>query len=112
MSEEMQGQNPEREELELLERAVAKLSVRSAGWLVGLLSGVALFVATNWLVIKGGPNVGQHLSLLGNYFPGYTVTFVGSLIGFAYAFLAGALAGSFLAWVYNLTLSLRRRSSL
>lgn len=109
MSERARPTDPEPDELELLERAVARLSLKTAGLLVGLLSGVGLFVATNWLVIKGGPDVGAHLGLLGQFFPGYRVTFVGSLIGFAYAFVAGAVAGSFLAWVYNLTLGLRRR---
>jgi hypothetical protein len=29
---------------------------------------------TIWLVIKGGPNMGQHLQLLGQYFVGYSVS--------------------------------------
>lgn len=62
---------------------------------------------TNWLVIKGGPVVGPHLTLLGQFFLGYRVTFVGSLIGFAYAFVVGFVGGFAVAWIYNRLLDLR-----
>jgi hypothetical protein len=45
--------------------------------------------------------VGQHLGLLSNYFPGYRVTFVGSLIGFVYAFVIGYGLGRLIAGVYD-----------
>ena len=32
-------------------------------------------------MIKGGPNVGQHLGLLRAYYPGYSVTWLGSFVG-------------------------------
>jgi ABC-type dipeptide/oligopeptide/nickel transport system permease subunit len=51
--------------------------------------------------LKGGENVGQHLSLLSQFFPGYRVTFLGSLVGFAYAFLTGFIIGVVLGSVYN-----------
>ena len=38
---------------------------------LGLMTGLLVFVATNWLVIKGGNRVGPHLALLGQFFPGY-----------------------------------------
>ena len=59
---------------------VMRLNASVQGVVTGLLAGIALFVATNWLVIKGGPVVGPHLALLGQFFIGYRVTFVGSLI--------------------------------
>jgi hypothetical protein len=67
----------------------------------GMVGGTALFVATVWLVIRGGPNVGEHLGLLRYYFPGFTVTWPGAFLGFFYGMLAGALAGGSVAWVYN-----------
>ncbi len=42
-----------------------------------------------------------HLSLLNQYFIGYSVTFVGSLIGFAYAFVIGFASGYLVARIYN-----------
>ena len=63
-----------------------RLNALFTGLAAGILLGTGLFVATNWLVVKGGPVVGPHLRLLGEFFIGYDVSFVGSLIGFAYAF--------------------------
>jgi hypothetical protein len=71
--------------------------------------GIGLFVATNWLVIKGGPVVGPHLRLLNQYLIGYRVTFVGSLIGFAYAFVLGLAATYLGASVYNRVADYRER---
>lgn len=84
-----------------LQVAIRRLNARAWGIAVGLLLGGGLFIATNILVLKGGPNVGQHLELLSNYFPGYSVSFVGSLIGFVYAFVGGYIMGRAIGYVYN-----------
>lgn len=84
-----------------LRRAVRKLNARAWGIAMGLVLALGLFVATNVLVIKGGDPVGPHLGLLGNFFPGYSVSFVGSLIGFVYAFVVGYGLGRFVGWTYN-----------
>ncbi len=52
-------------------------------------------------MLKGGPVVGPHLKLLGQYFLGYTVTFEGSLIGLAYGFGLGFCLGYLVARIYN-----------
>ena len=77
------------------------LTTKVLGIVLGLLCGLGLFVATNWLVIKGGENVGQNLQLLSQYFIGYRVSFAGSIIGFVYGFAVGSISGSFLGWFYN-----------
>jgi len=84
-----------------LHRAIQRLNERAWGIAVGLLLGLGLFVATNVLVLKGGLMVGMHLSLLNRYFPGYSVTFVGSLIGFVYCFVLGYIIGRTIGWIYN-----------
>lgn len=86
---------------EALRIAIRRLNARAWGIAMGLLLGGGLFFATNILVVKGGPNVGQHLSLLSVYFPGYRVTFFGSLIGFVYAFVLGYALGRLVGMVYN-----------
>jgi hypothetical protein len=58
-------------------------------------------VATDFLVIKGGERVGPHLGLLSVYLPGYSVTFVGSLVGFVYMFVIGYGVGRIVVGVYN-----------
>ena len=85
-----------------VERYLLRLNGRAWGIACGLLFGLVLFAATNILLILGGKNVGQHLSLLSVYFPGYEVTFVGSLIGFVYAFVVGYATGRIICGVYNL----------
>ena len=77
------------------------LNAKVLGLVLGLLFGTGLFIATNWLVIKGGDNVGQNLQLLSQYFIGYRITFVGSIIGFVYGFATGTICGAFLGWLYN-----------
>jgi hypothetical protein len=84
-----------------IEKAVILMNAKLLGIVLGFLSGVALFLATNFLVLKGGLHVGAHLGLLANFFPGYRVTFFGSIIGFCYAFAVGFLVGIVLGAVYN-----------
>jgi len=87
---------------------VLRLNTKIHGLVIGLLAGLTIFVATNWLVFKGGEVVGPHLALLGQFFIGYRVTFGGSFIGAAYGFISGFLIGSFVAWMYNRLVTLRQ----
>ena len=86
-----------------VESYLLRLNGRAWGIACGLLFGIGLFAATNFLLVVGGPNVGQHLNLLSVYFPGYEVTFLGSLLGFVYAFVVGYATGRIICGVYNLT---------
>lgn len=102
-----------------LEEVVVTRLLRLNASLQGIVSGIALgmiiFLATNWLVLKGGPIgpegepvIGPHLSLLSHFFIGYRVTFVGSLIGFIYGSICGFCIGYFVARVYNWILEMRQ----
>ncbi|HPF62791.1 MAG: hypothetical protein KC544_01905 [Gemmatimonadetes bacterium] len=95
------------EETQELRRVTLRLSAQAWGVSFGLLLGLGLFVATIVLVAKGGPNVGQHLGLLAEYFPGYRVTVVGAFIGFVYAFVVGYALGRIIGLVYNTVAELR-----
>jgi hypothetical protein len=68
---------------------------------------LGLFAMTAWLVIKDGPDVGLHLQLLGNYFPGYSVTWRGSIIGFFYGAVVGGLVGWTISTIYNKVVGVR-----
>ena len=81
--------------------AIRRLNARVWGISMGVLLGGGIFLATVILVIKGGPDVGQHLGLLRAYFPGYRVTWPGSLVGLVYGFVVGYGAGRFVGAVYN-----------
>ncbi len=88
-------------EEQLLEHAVLRLNSSVLGIVLGVVFGLTVFAATNWLILKGGDQVGTHLSLLNQFFIGYSVTFVGSLIGLLYGFLSGYIIGFVIAWIYN-----------
>lgn len=86
---------------EEVQRSIRRLNARAWGIALGLLLGGGLFLATNVLVLKGGPNVGEHLQLLSVFFPGYRVTFLGSFVGFVYLFVVGYGIGRVVGSVYN-----------
>lgn len=92
-----------------LAAAVARLRSRVLATVLGMTCGAGLWIATAWLVIRGGARVGDHLSLLRFYFPGYTVTWSGAFVGFAYGALLGAVVGYLLARIYNWLVDLRSR---
>ncbi len=85
----------------MLFQGVLWLNSKFIGLALGVTCGLAIFIATNWLVIKGGDPVGPNLQLLSQYFIGYRVSFFGSIIGFGYGFAVGTLGGSLIGWIYN-----------
>jgi len=86
---------------QVLQSRVLRLNAVFQGVAAGILVGGAIFIATNWLLIKGGKVVGPHLALLGQFFPGYDISFPGSLIGFAYGYCCGFVGGYLIATLYN-----------
>lgn len=90
-----------RDEQQVLEKVLFRMNEQAWGIAIGLLLGCGLFLATNVLVIRGGTLIGPHLGLLSFYFPGYRVTFLGSFIGFVYAFVLGYGIGRTISTIYN-----------
>jgi hypothetical protein len=87
---------------------ILRLNSSLVGLSLGTVFGLIIFVATNWLVLKGGHTtpageyvVGPHLQLLGRFFIGYRVSFLGSIVGFFYGFAIGTLAGATIGYIYN-----------
>lgn len=89
------------DEIQQIRKTLVRFSQQGWGLAFGAVCGVGLLVATLWLVIRGGVNVGEHLNLLGIFLPGYSVSFAGALIGFVYAFVIGYGAGRTIAGLYN-----------
>ena len=101
-------------EEEKLFSAILRLNTKMLGLVLGFLLGLVIFIATNWLVIKGGTIdssgelvIGPHLQLLSQFFIGYRVSFLGSIIGFVYGFAVGTLGGALIGWIYNKIVDLR-----
>jgi hypothetical protein len=94
---------------QVLFQGVLRLNAKIWGLVCGILFGLVIFIATNWLVIKGGHIdattgeyvVGPHLQLLSQFFIGYRVSFLGSIIGFFWGFALGTLGGAFIGLIYN-----------
>jgi len=88
---------------ELIEKVFARIDRRSLGFAVGLVLGATLFLATVILILKGGEPVGPNLSLLGQFIPGYSVTWPGSLIGGIGGFVGGFALGWGFGFLSNLS---------
>ncbi len=108
------AEKPRTEEERLL-RATLRLNSKLMGLTFGVIFGLMIFVATNWLLLKGGHVnaegeyiVGPHLQLLNQFFLGYRISFFGSIIGFFYGFALGTITGSAIGWGYNKIAELRR----
>ena len=95
--------------LEKIRRPVVRLQAEVLAFAGAVLGGAGLFLMTAWLVVKGGPEVGPHLGLLGQYFPGYSVTWPGAFIGLVYGAMVGGLTGAMIGWLYNLVAFMRHR---
>ena len=89
--------------VEAVEGALARVFLRldrlAFGLSLGITSGLLLFLATIILVLKGGGAVGPNLQLLSQYFPGYSVTLSGSVLGLGYGFVSGFVAGGGFAFL-------------
>jgi protoporphyrinogen oxidase len=83
-----------------------KLDGVALGGAVGAVTGLLLCLVTLALVFKGGDVVGPRLDLLAQYFPGYRVTGLGTLLGLGYCFTAGFVVGWGFALLRNASLFL------
>jgi len=92
---------------EEISRAVAKMQAGVLAVVCGLIGGLGIFIATVWLLLEGGPQVGAHLQLLSNYFIGYSVTWRGSFVGFFYGALTGGVLGWTIGYIYNKLVGIR-----
>ena len=104
---------------EIILTRLMRLNASIYGIVAGILLGSLLFVATNWLVLRGGTViengevvVGPHLSLLNQFFIGYEVTFAGSFIGLLYGLLSGFVLGYLMASLYNVLVSFKERQAI
>ncbi len=98
---------------EIIRAAFARLDSVALGVALGTVSGLMVFLASVLLLLRGGPVVGPNLSLLGHYFLGFEVSWLGAFIGLAEAgaggFLLGFLLASFRNWGLSAYASLIRR---
>jgi hypothetical protein len=82
----------------------APLDKRAFGAAVGAAAAIAIIAITAVHMLKN-PAPSLDLDLLAQYFPGYSISWPGALIGGAWAFASGFCAGWFTAFVRNLVLA-------
>ena len=70
---------------------------------ISLALGLAAGTAVLLLTAAPGVPVGPNLSALGNILPGYSMTWLGCIVGVAWAALIGAVLGFLLATCWNFT---------
>src|SRR5262245_5604611 len=70
---------------------------------ISLALGLAIATAVLLLTATPGVPVGPNLAALGNVLPGYSVTWLGCVIGAAWAALIGAILGFLIAACWNFT---------
>jgi hypothetical protein len=90
-------------------QSFARIDRTALGVALGSIFGFVVFGATVVLLLKGGDQVGPNLSLLGQYFLGYRVSWGGSFVGLVYGFASGFILGWLAAFTRNLVLDLYLR---
>ena len=91
--------------------AAARLQKMTMCVTFAVIGGSLVFLVTAVLLLKGGESVGPHLALLGQYFPGYTVSWPGSLVGFFWGALLGGILGFIFGSVYNKVIDLKTNNT-
>lgn len=86
---------------DMLDGAFPKLDPFALGMSLGIVIGLGLSLGTLFMVFTGGDVAGRTLTLLAQFYPGYTVTAVGSLAGLGYGFLTGFALGWGYAFLRN-----------
>lgn len=85
--------------------AFAPLHKRALGIAVGTASGLLLFTLTAVAMLRPSGDA-AFLSLLSEYFYGYTVSWPGAVVALLWGFAVGFVAGWFIAFCRNLALAL------
>jgi hypothetical protein len=86
-----------------LQLAFLPLHKRALGMAVGTATGLVCFLVTAIALIRPDPDV--NLMLLAEYFYGYTATWRGAFVGFAWGFVVGFTVGWFTAFCRNLVIA-------
>lgn len=89
-----------------LVKVFSRLDPVALGASIGVMGGMLLFLVTIALLVKGGEVVGPNLQLLDQFFPWYSVTAPGSLVGLLYGFVVGFIGGWGFAFLRNLAVFL------
>jgi hypothetical protein len=77
-----------------------KLNVSAFALTCALIWGFGLLFITWWIILFDGAT--GEVTTIGRIYRGFSISYVGSFIGFAWAFVDGLVGGLIFAWLYNL----------
>ena len=79
-----------------------QLNVKAFALTGAIIWGSSLFIGTWWVLSFGSPeHISQLESWIGLGYMGYSVTPLGSIVGFFWGTIDGGIGGFFFAWIYN-----------
>jgi len=76
-----------------------KIDIKTFAATCALVWGFGVLLGTRWIILLDGSQEGA--PMLGDLYRGYTLTPIGSLIGFVWALADGFIGRAIFAWVYN-----------
>ena len=76
------------------------MSIRTLGLTLGIFWSASMFFLAWWMMFTG--NAEGPITLLERIYIGYSFTPKGSIIGAAWGFVDGGIAGIIFGWLYNL----------
>ena len=76
-----------------------KLNIKALAVASGVILGLSVFLLTAWFLLMGYN--GNMLAKLGSVYLGYSVSWLGAIIGFIYGFVDGAIFGALFGYIYN-----------
>ena len=86
-----------------------KLDVKIFALACSICWGFGLLSVTWWIILFDGKQ--EASTALGALYRGYTITPLGSLIGFIWAIVDGYVGGAIFAWLYNKLLTRKAQST-
>lgn len=99
-SDEKEGED--KKFAETITRVFPKLDPVSFGLSAGITGGLGIFIATLFMLINGNETLSSYAGLLGQFLPGFSVSWRGALLGMLDMFIFGFAFGSMAAYCRNL----------
>lgn len=80
-----------------------KFNIKAFSITCGLFWAAVLFFLTWWIILFDGAS--QEVTMIGRVYRGYSISPLGSVIGFFWALADGLIGGAIFAWLYNFVVS-------
>ena len=76
-----------------------RFNIKAFALTCALFWSLSIFAMTWWFIVYGGPI--QEFQILGDFYRGFSVSPLGSLIGSVWAFFDALVLAAAFAWLYN-----------